>query len=621
MTESPLFPRLKGFVHGGDYNPDQWLDRPDILQQDIALMKKARINCVTLGVFAWAALEPREGEYHFEWMEEIIDRLYANGIHTILATPSGARPAWLDEKYPDAMRVDAYGIPNRHGMRHNHCPSSENYRRLVRQMDTHLAERFARHPGVLMWHIGNEFGGYCYCEKCKKKFQNYLRDQFGDDIQRLNSAWWAAFWSHSYNSFEQIEPPYSNGENSVLALLLEWNRFTTWNTMDFIQNEIDALRPFNPALPVTTNFMDLFPELDYHKMAPQLDAVSWDSYPRFHNDYETLSDTFLNCAFNHALFRSMKKDRPFLLMESAPGLVNWNPVNKYRRPGIHKLAGLQAVACGSDSVQYFQIRKSRGSFEQHHGAVIDHVGTSDTRIFREVEELGQVLENIREVAGTLADNKIAVVFDWNCRWAVKDARALADDTKNYEETCRSLWRELVKIGLEPDIVPADGKWDGYKIVIAPMMYITSEETGKRIAQYVADGGVLIGTYFSAYVDENLLCHLGGFPGAGLKDVFGLVSEEIDTFYPSDRNHIQWLGRQVPFEVRDYAELIRLHGARALAYYTEDYVKGEAAVTRHTYGKGTAYYLACRVDPARLRPFFASVAYDQGLTPKSLPEGV
>ena len=171
MSRKPLFPKINGLVHGGDYNPDQWLDRPDILMQDIEYMKKAGINCVSLGIFSWSSYEPREGEYHFEWLKEVMDNLYANGIYTILATPSGAKPAWLDRKYPDCLRVDSMGIRYHHGDRHNYCMSSENFRNKLKNINTMLAERFARHPALLMWHISNEMGGECFCPLCQEKFR------------------------------------------------------------------------------------------------------------------------------------------------------------------------------------------------------------------------------------------------------------------------------------------------------------------------------------------------------------------------------------------------------------------------------------------------------------------
>lgn len=623
MTRKKLFSQLKGFAHGGDYNPEQWLEYPDILEQDITLMKKASINCVSLGIFSWSFYEPEENLFQFDWMEKIIDRLYENGIYVVLATPSGARPAWLDAKYPEAMRVDSYGVRNHHGNRHNHCMSSEKYRELVRRIDTRIAERFANHPAVLMWHISNEFGGYCYCDKCKERFQSYLRKKFDNRIELLNHAWWTGFWSHRYNSFEQIEPPYSNGETSILALNIEWRRFSTWNATDFMKMEIDTVKPFRPELPVTTNFMmmQVFDDYDYQKMALSLDVISWDSYPLFHNDFESLEDTFLLNAFNHSMFRAMKQDRPFMMMESAPGLVNWAAVNKYRRPGIHELAGIQAVACGSDTVQYFQIRKGRGAFEQYHGAVIDHAGTDTTRIFKEVAGLGQGLNRISEVSGSLHRNKVAVIFDTECRWAIDDAKALSEKNKKYMDTCVGIWKELMKLGVEADVIGKDNDFSSYKAVFAPMLYMVSDELGDRIRQYVKNGGHFWTTYFTGYVDENLLCHLGGFPGAGLTEVFGIISEEIDAFYPSDRNHVHWNADGNCSEVVDYAEYIHATTAEVLGIYTDDYVKDQPAVTVNHYGAGIAYYVACRMEPRDMHRFLEQVCTDAGVPVKKNLDGI
>lgn len=307
MERKILFPQIDGIMHGGDYNPEQWLDRPDILEEDIRLMKKAGMNCATLGVFSWSVYEPREGEFHFKWLTDIMDKLYANGIYTILATPSGARPAWLDMKYPEAMRVDSRGMRAHHGVRHNHCMSSPIFREKVRTIDTELIKAASAHPGLIMWHISNEFGGECYCPLCVKRFQSYLADKFDNDIEKLNSAWWTTFWSHRYNSFDQIEPPFEGGEYSIMGLNLEWKRFTTWNTTDFMKSEIALLKTATPQIPVTTNFMQTYEGLDYRVMARELDVISWDSYPFLHNDYESLADTMTENSFEHAIMRSMKK--------------------------------------------------------------------------------------------------------------------------------------------------------------------------------------------------------------------------------------------------------------------------------------------------------------------------
>ena len=636
MEKKILFPQVKGLIHGGDYNPEQWLDRPDILEEDVRLMKKAGINSASVGIFSWSVLEPEEGDFHFEWLEKIIDRLYENGIYTVLATPSGARPAWLDARYPEARRVNRMGQREYHGGRHNHCMSSPVYREKVALMDRKLAERFGSHPGVIMYHISNEFSGECYCDHCVRRFRKYLAEKYDNDIEKLNHAWWTAFWSHRYNDFDQIEPPFAYGENSVMGLSLEWKRFTTWNTNDFMKAEAAVLHSVTPGIPVTANLMRMFDGLDYRKMAPDMDVVSWDNYPPFHNDWETLEDTAFETAFQHALMRSLKRGIPFMMMESAPGLVNWQNVNKVKRPGIHRLACLQAVACGSDSVQYFQWRKGRGSAEQFHGAVVDHMGTDDTRVFKEVAEVGELLKKIAPVAGTLVKTKAAMLFDWDNRWAIQSMQGLGRETKKYEETCIGIWKEFFRLGVDMDVVGSDEDLSRYDVVVAPMLFMLQPGTAANLKAFVERGGQLLATYLCGYVDSEQLCHLGGFPGDGLKDLFGIVSEEIDSLYPTDRNGIALTddglcGETVSaegqaesgrdWEVFEYAEILRVQDAKVLGAYTDDFYQGSAALTCKSHGKGKAWYVAARTSAAAMRPLFERMLTDAGIPVRKLPQGV
>lgn len=603
-------PADKEILHGGDYNPEQWLDRPDILEEDLVLMKKAGVNVVTLGVFSWSCLEKEEGIYQFGWLEEIMDRLYDNGIYTILATPSGAKPVWLDEKYPEALRMDEWGRRRHHGVRHNHCPTSPAFRKKIREMDRRLALQFKDHPGLLLWHISNELGGACYCPLCQKSFQEYLKETYGT-IEKLNKAWWTTFWSHQYQRFDQVEPPFANGEGSIMGLNLEWKRFTTWNTADYLRWEIQIFREITPDIPVTTNFMKLYSGLDYRVLAKQLDVISWDSYPRYHNDYESLYDTCMENSFDHAVMRSMKRDRPFLLMESVPGAVNWHDYNKVKRPGMQRLAALQAVACGSDSVQYFQWRKSRGSFEQYHGAVLDHLGRDDTRIFKETVETGEMLSGLKPVAGSVVKAKAALVFDWDNRWAIQDMKGLSQRKKEYEKTCMTFYRLLAELGVETDVISREDSLDSYALVAAPMLYLLGGGTAAKLKDYVSKGGQLLCTYLTGYVDRNTLCYLGGFPGDGLSELFGLCSEEIDTLYPSDKNQVRFLDDSLG-EVRDFAEVLRLKGAVPLGFYTGDFYGGSPAVTRNTYGKGSAWYTAARLDDETMKKLFERICTSAGI---------
>ena len=617
---SVLFPKIPVLLHGGDYNPDQWLDRPDILEEDIKMMKKAGVNTATVGVFSWSALEPQEGNFQFGWLHDIMDKLYENGIYTVLATPTGARPAWMDEKYPSVLRVEKDGRRNHHSGRHNHCMSSLEYRALVEKMDTRLAQEFGNHPGLILWHISNELGGECYCDSCKKRFQEYLREKYHNNIEELNKQWWTSFWSRRFDSFEQIEPPYDNGEHSILGLNLDWKRFNSWNMKDYLAFERRILKKYTPQVPATANFMKLFEQLDYVDLAKEIDIISWDGYPSWNNDYETPVDTAAELSFDHAVMRSLKKDKPFMLMESTPSLVNWHSVNKLKRPGILRASSIQTIGCGSDTVQYFQWRKGRGAAEQFHGAVVDHLGRDDTRVFKEVSEVGELLKKLAPVTGSRVASKAAVLFDWSNRWAIKDMQGMAHDTKNYEKEVRKFYNIHLKKGINADIVFPLEDLSSYSLVVLPMYYAVSKEAGAWLKEYVKNGGTVVATYLTAYVNENTLAYLGGFPGAGLGEVFGLYAEELDTLYPTDSNAVLMKDGNKAI-VKDYCELIKLTGAEVLGTYESDFYAGMPAVTVHSYGNGKAYYIGTRMEEEDLIKFFTPIWSECGIKEKELPEGV
>ena len=587
MTKKHACPTYPHFLHGADYNPEQWLHDKSIWDEDMRLLQLANCNELSVGIFSWAKLEPQEGQYDFSFLDEIIDRIGKAGGKVILATPSGARPRWLAEKYPEVLRVGSDGVRDHFRARHNHCLTSPAYRQKVRQMNEQLALRYGQNDTVVAWHISNEYGGQCQCPLCAEAFRDYLRRKFDGDIEKLNRTWWTTFWSHTYQSFDQIEPPGKYTEQGLHGLNLDWRRFVTEQTISFIENEIEPIRRHSPQLPVTVNMMYSFYDLDYHKVGRVIDIASWDSYPEWHSRDD--AHIAQECAFWHDFYRTLK-GRPFLLMESTPSLVNWKPYNKPKAPGLDVLSSLQAVAHGSDSVQYFQWRKSRGSSEKLHGAVVGHDGTEHTRVFRSVQRTGQLLKQLDEIAGTLTEAKAAIVFDWENMWALDDCQGYAKDNKKYYETCYRYHKTLWERGVDCDIVSPTADLSGYKLVIAPMLYMVTEETAQNLRSFVAEGGTLLSTYMLGTVDGDDLCHLGGMPGCGLRKVFGIEAEEIDTLFPHERRHASFGGS---CELVDYCETVQLKGATAIAAYEDGYYAGAPAVTEHAFGEGLAVYQACR----------------------------
>ena len=594
------------FIYGGDYNPEQWLDRPDIFKQDLLLMKKAHINTVTLGVFSWSTLEPIKDCFNFTWLIDIIDKLYDNGIQVILATPSGARPRWLAETYPEVLRVREDRTRQLYGERHNHCYTSPAYRERVRIINQKLAKTFRNHPGVILWHISNEYRGECHCPLCQEAFRNWLKNKY-KDIDSLNRAWWTTFWSHTYNSFHQIESPSSIGDHGLHGLNLDWKRFVTDQTVDFMCEEIHALRDGGATQPVTTNFMDDYKGLNYYNLAKHIDYVSWDSYPTWNKEDEIC--TAYDTAMQHDLMRSMKQ-KPFLLMESCPSSPNWQTVSKLKKPGLLQSASLQAVAHGSNSVQYFQIRQSRGSFEKFHGAVIDHYGGSDTRVFNEVTETGASLIELKQVIGSKVDSSAAIIYDMENRWAMEDSKGPRNEGLFYHESVLKSYQALRKAALNVDIINMEQSLDSYKLVVAPMLYMFRAGIEIKLRSFVENGGILIMTYWSGIVNETDLCYLGGTPHS-LLDVFGLRSKEIDGLYEWEENSLipipeNSLQLHTSYKCKNLCDLVQLNGATPLMNYGSDFYQGTPALTVNQYGKGYAYYICADAEEPFYHDLYAKI---------------
>jgi len=555
-----------------------------------------------------------------------MDMLAENGAYAVLATPSGARPAWMARKYPEVLRVRPDRGRNLFGRRHNHCPSSPVYREKVWAINSRLAERYRDHPALLVWHLSNEYNGDCHCDLCRARFIDWVKAKYGT-LDAVNAAWWTSFWSHTYTNWSQIEPPSEVGETSVHGLNLDWKRFTTDQTLDFVNHEIAALRQYTADTPVTTNFMGTFPGLNYWKLAAPLDVISWDSYPTWHKGDDVALASEI--AFVHDINRCLKGGKPFMLMESVPSATNWVASAKRKRPGMHALSSLQAVAHGSDTVQYFQWRKSRGSSEKFHGAVVDHVGHENTRVFRDVSDVGQKLEKLKNVVGTTVRPDVAVIYDWENAWAMSDAQGPRRGDKGYLDLCKRHYRAFWAQGIPVDIVDMDHDFSQYKLLIAPMLYMVRPGVDERIAAFVEAGGTLVITYWSGIVNETDLVFQGGWPGGKLREVQGIWAEEIDALYPGDVNALvpagdNGLALRGEYKATDYCDLVHLETAQALATYKSDFYAGRPALSVNAYGKGQAYTLSTNADDRFLGDFYGALAGELSLLRSidaHLPEGV
>ena len=604
-------PTTARMPYGGDYSPEQWPD--DVWDVDHAAFSLARIDTLTVGVFAWALTQPDEDTYDLTVLERILDRAHAEGRQVCLATGTGALPPWLAHAYPEVNRTDFEGRRHVYGQRHNACPSSPVYRRLAARLAGRVAERFAGHPAVIAWHINNEYGGACYCDLCAAEFREWLRARYGD-LDRLNSAWNTTFWSHRFTDWAQVVPPSVLSEHwrgpdhtAFQGITLDYLRFASDTLLRTFREEKAAVREHSDR-PVTTNFMGMYRPIDYHRWAADLDFASWDNYPPDDRSAARM-------ALTHDLMRGLKGGQPFWLMEQTPSVTASRDVNPVKRPGVLRLWSWQAVAHGADAVLYFQMRQSRGACEKYHGAVLGHSGRTDTRTFREVADLGGELERAGgALLGGRTPARVALLFDWDSWWAVEISDGPNRHVR-YPAVVMTYHRALWEAGAQMDVVPVTADLTGYDVVVAPLLHMVKGDLADRLAAVAAAGGTVVTTVLSGRVDEDDNAFLADVPGP-MKDLLGVRVDETDAQPPGEANPVTLALPGTSDSLVSRAELVfdlvLGEGAEVVGTYGANFYAGMPAVTRNAHGQGEGWYVGTLLDQAGVGWVMRTVLERHGL---------
>jgi beta-galactosidase len=600
---------------GCDYNPEQWPE--PIWQQDVELMREAGVGFATVGVFSWALLQPAPGSFRFDWLDRVLDLLHANGVAVDLATATASPPAWLSRAHPETLITDRTGNRLSPGSRQNYCPSSPVFREYALALTEALATRYAGHPALAMWHVSNELGGHnahCYCEVSAVAFRSWLRDRYGD-LDGLNTAWGTSFWSQWYYDWDEILPPRATTTFTNPTQALDFARFSSDELLAGFVAERDLLHRLSPGVPVTTNFMVMpgVTGMDYWQWAPEQDLVSQDHYLDGRLDPVVAQPAEL--AFCADLTRGLAGGGPWFLMEHSTSAVNWQPVNLAKAPKQLLRNSLGHVARGADAVGFFQWRASVAGGEKWHSALVPHAGT-DTKIWREVVELGGVLSRLSELAGSRVQAQAAVMFDWQAGWAWNQAsHPIAFP---YTDQPLAMHRALWQLGITTDGVRPGQDLSAYQLVVVPTLYLVDDETITQLTNFVENGGQVVISFCSGLVDQHDHVRLGGYPGA-FRTLLGLSTEEFFPLPPNTPTHLtpSWTGSL-------WTELTKLDGAEVVASYLDGPVAGHPAITRNpaANGDGAAWYIGTALDDPSLTALLDQVRIAAGLHPPAeAPPGV
>lgn len=580
-----LIIKIDKILFGGDYNPEQW--SKEIMSEDIRLFNLANVDIVTLNVFNWAMLQPDEITYDFSTLDYEIEFLSQNNKKICLATSTGAHPAWLARKYNDILRVDFNGNKRKFGGRHNSCPSSPAYKKYSVLLASKIAERYKNYDNIVAWHISNEYGGVCYCENCEKNFRIWLKQKY-KTLQNLNKAWNTNFWSHTFYDWDEIVAPnlltefIDYNRTMFQSISLDYARFNSDNILSCYIDEYNTIKKITPNIPITTNLMGFYKDLDYQKWSKYMDFISWDSYPE-------IDDPIEKNAMAHDFMRSLKH-KPFWLMEQTPSVTNWHPYNSLKRPKVMRLLSYQAIAHGADTVMYFQMRRSIGECEKFHGALIDHLGTENTRVFKECAELGNELNILgNKLLNSQIKSDVAIVYDWDNFRAIEYSAGPSCKLKYIDEIF-NYYKGLNDNNIAVDIISTDDSLDKYKIIIAPVLYMIKHNYDIKLKEFVTNGGIFITTFFSGIVDENDLVTTGGYPGK-LRDLLGIWVEEIDALKENDENEFIFDNRKYPSKL--LCDIMHTENAQPIAFYQKDFYRQTPVIAKNCYGKGEVFYIGTR----------------------------
>lgn len=611
-AERPWPVGVDGIAYGGDYNPEQWPLATRV--EDVELMQQAGVNLVSVGIFSWAMLEPREGEYDFGWLDDVLDRLHAAGIRVALATATASPPPWLTRYHPEILPELADGTVLHPGGRQAYSVSSPVFRDYALRMTRTMAERYGTHPALALWHVDNELGCHVphdYSDDAAAAFRRWLEDRYGT-VEALNAAWGTAFWSQRYDSFDEVLPPRTAPTYANPGQQLDFARYSSDELLTHYRALRDVLRDVAPSVPTTTNLMLSTGTkwMDYFSWAGDLDVIANDHYTRAHDP-----EAHVELAFSADLTRGVAGGAPWILMEHSTSAVNWQPRNRAKGAGEMLRNSLAHVARGADAVMFFQWRQSVAGAEKYHSAMLPHAGT-DSQVWRSTVRLGEILRALAPVRGSRVHADAALVIDYPSWWGA-ELDSHPTQVLRYMDEALGWYRQLWHRGITVDVVPVGADLSAYRLVVLPTLYLVSDEDAARVAAAAEQGTTVLITYFSGIVDEHERVRAGGYPGA-FRDLLGIRSEEFRTLQEGETVLLDD-GSTVDL----WTEQTDLRGADAVRSYASGPLTGLPAVTRREVGRGAAWYVGGRLDELGASRLVGEVLAESGVLPTvpAVPAGV
>ena len=585
------YPEHWVFPYGGtDKNPEaQW-------ENDADLMVQAGINVVRMGEFAWGLCEREEGKYYFDWLKRVMGIMGKHGIQVVLATPTSAPPIWLAKKYPGILPLDERGLSKHEGTRRAVCFNSDVYWNYCKKIVEEMAKALGHQPQLIAWQVDSGIGGnlteWSFNEDTRLEWQNWLKLKY-ETVKKLNDHLGLRYYGQVVSAFDQVPMPMDAPTAHNPALVLDWARFSSDTIVAFLTMQADVLRELTPKVPITTNLRALERRFDHFDVAKAMDFVSIESKA-------AIKSRAAELACDIDFLRSLKKDNirtpdgdcGFWVIEQKAGQVNWQDVNSLVRPGVLRLFSYQLLSRGASGVLYYHWRQPRIGNEKFFGAVLPHHIQTDSRVFKEISQIGEELKLLAPaIKGTRVVAEACILYSHDSDWALQQPMQ-PNRHFNLREHIQLFYTALHDRNISVDFARPTEDLSKYKLVFVPSLHLMSGGEADMLKLYVQNGGTVVATFNTGLVDEHNMAPETGFPH-DLTDLFGLEVLEFDPLPPGEENHLTFKGTFPASHLhpaRIWCDIIQPKECQVLATYSKDFYSGRPAMTLNTFGLGKAIYI-------------------------------
>jgi beta-galactosidase len=630
QTADKFFRKEELMTVGSYYYPEQWPH--EYWARDIKKMAEVGFDFTHFGEFAWGFIEPEEGKFDFRWLDEAVELSHQNGIKVIMCTSTPTPPAWLVQKHPEILMVNAEGRTMQHGSRQHTSWSSPVYRRYVERMVEAIGKHYGKDNRIWGWQLDNEpshYGQYDFGPAAQESFRKWLKGKY-KTVDELNKAWGTAFWSIRYNSFEQVLIP---NQKELIAqpgphAVLDFKRFSADEANDFLSFQYKILRNYiSPSQWITTNLMPEHVEVDPTRIS-SLDFLTYTKYLVAGYDKGIGAQGFrmgssTSIAFANDLFRAFNGVTG--VMELQPGQVNWGKFNSQPMPGVVRMWIWHAFAGGNKFVCNYRFKQPLTGGEQYHYGIISTDGVTPStsgleyiKVIREIKELRKHYNAADKVPDAYKNRVTAVLYNADNRWEMDNQPQT--NQWFFMEHLKRYYGALKQFGAPVDVITEDKDFSKYRVIVAPAYQLLDANLVARWKQYVQNGGHLVLSSRTGQKDRT--GKLWEMKWA--EPIYDLIGAKV-SFYDLLPDSVQGTIRSATqnYKWNNWADILEPSaGTEVWATYTSQYYTGKAAVTFRKLGKGTVTYVGPDTDDGALEKAVLAKVYQRaGIAIENLPDGV